>query len=534
MRPIRSLLAILACAAPLAAVESSIAAAKAVRSAAMAEVVARPDAFLTTQVRFRAVVCGLVDIYDRDQSWFRPEQYYNIAVWDEHAALWEKPVRGEPLVTLYINRDRLTEAEYAQLSKYRLVEIEARVREVLDGKPVLDVLSLVPVLGADRRPLASVFTDVAIARIEQGMALADEGAVDLAETHFAAAMAIDLPPIGVVGVGAMRARNLMAGGRFAEADAVLAQARSASAGDPGMPVAQQVEVLALAARCANEQAERGAGDRRAAATMARAALALDPGFGEAYAVLGVALAGLGQLDEARRQCDIAVRMRPNDAEVRWCLGRILDTQGHYDEAIEAIKKAIDLTPKDHRLHKSVAVAYLHQAAQGGADAPATLETALRECDIALRLQAGDGEAHFIAGQVIAAAAALGGDLPIAGKRQKATLDLAMQRYRQAIAAAPTLAPAYLAIADILEAGKRLDDIAALAEILAAAGGDAEVVASLRLRGTPPPPPVAAATGATTAATAAPAKPATTAAAAPVKPAASTAKPVAPAPVPPKK
>lgn len=497
MRPIRSLLAVLACAVPLAAVESSIVGARAVRSLPLAEVVAGPDAYLSTTVRFRAVVCGLTDIYDRDQSWFRSESYYNLSVWDERAPLWERSVRGEPLTTLYINRDRLTKAEYGNLVKFRLVEIEARVREVLSSRPVFDVLSIVPVMDDSRSRLPGAFSDAALSRIEQGMALAAEGAVDLAEEHFAAALALDLPPVAVIGVGAARARNLMAGGRHQEAAAVLARSTAAAKADRGTSVAQQAQVQALSARCINELAEQGKGDRVAAVAAARAALALDPSLGDAYAVLGVALASLGQLDEARRQCDIAVRMRPNDAEVRWCLGRILDSQGKYDEAIEAIKKAIDLTPKDHRLHKSVAVAYLHQAAKGGPETAGVLETALRECDIALRLQAADGEAHLIAGRVIEAAAAIGGDLPIAGQRQKASRELAARRYRQAITAAPASSPAYVALAGILAASGRYAEIAVLADALSAAGGDAGDVSSLReLSSTAPrEQPAPAATGA---------------------------------------
>ena len=43
--------------------------------------------------------------------------------------------------------------------------------------------------------------------------------------------------------------------------------------------------------------------------------------------LGISLAGLEQYDEAKRQCQRAIRLQPENAEVRWYLGRILICKG---------------------------------------------------------------------------------------------------------------------------------------------------------------------------------------------------------------
>lgn len=509
MRPISSLLAILACASPLAAVDSPIAAANQVHEVTLSALTERPDARVDTNVRFRAVFCGVNDLFDREHTYFRPERFYNLIVWDEHAPLWEAEVRGTPFTQLYFSKDKFTPSEVKKIRKYMLVEITGRQRLVVDGRPVIEVSSMRPVVRPDQTK-PGAFTDQAISRIEQAIVLANEGAVDLAEEHFSAAMATKLEPSAVARLGAMRGRNLMAGARWQEAEVALdgaaAAARSLGDHDP----VQRAKVLALVARCRNELAERGQGSRGAAVAAAREALALDPALGEAYAVLGVSLAGMGQFDEARRQCDIAVRMRPNDAEVRWCLGRILDHQGRHDEAIEAIKKAIDLTPKDHRLHKSIAQAYLNKARKGGPDAATVLETALRECDIALRLMAKDGEAHWIAGQVLEQAAKDKVELPIAGTRKVADVTIAAQRYRQAVEADPALAKAHLSLAEILVAQDRREEIAALAEILAKANGDSNAVETLRKLAKPPVAdvPVAPAAGATVPAVVPPAKTAT--------------------------
>lgn len=516
MRSISCLLAALACASPLAAVESPIAASNQVYEASLAALAERPDARLFTNVRFRAVFCGVVDLHDKEHTFFRPELYFNVAVWDEHAALWDPEVRGTPFTQLYISKDRLPPREMKQIRRYQLVEITGRQRDVVDGRPVIEITSFRPVVNNDRSH-PGAFTDQAISRIEQGIALAGEGAVDLAEEHFAAAMATRLEPTAVARLGALRGHNLMAGARWQEAAAVLDAAAAAAKSLGDRDPAQRAKVLALVARCRNELAERGQGGRGAAVAAAREALALDPSLGEAYAVLGVALAGQGQFDEARRQCDIAVRMRPNDAEVRWCLGRILDHQGRHDEAIEAIKKAIDLTPKDHRLHKSIALAYLNKAAKGGPDAATVLETALRECDITLRLMAKDGEAHWIAGQVLAQGGKDKVELPVAGTRKVPDQVAVAQRYRQAIDLDPALAKAHLALAAILVAQDKRDEVAKLAEILAQANGDSAAVDELRKLAVPPvvepPAPVGGATAAA-AATAAGAKPAAAAASKP--------------------
>ena len=102
-----------------------------------------------------------------------------------------------------------------------------------------------------------------------------------------------------------------------------------------------------------------------AVTHARTAVRLDPALGGAYAVLGISLGGLEQFEEAKRQCQRAIRLQPENAEVRWYLGRILDMQGLYTEAIATLKEAIDLEPKDYRLHKAIALTYFHRAQEGG-------------------------------------------------------------------------------------------------------------------------------------------------------------------------
>jgi tetratricopeptide (TPR) repeat protein len=58
------------------------------------------------------------------------------------------------------------------------------------------------------------------------------------------------------------------------------------------------------------------GRARDAVTHARAALRIQPGCGRAHAVLGLALAAMGEDDDARRELQEGVKAAPHDAQVR--------------------------------------------------------------------------------------------------------------------------------------------------------------------------------------------------------------------------
>ena len=75
-------------------------------------------------------------------------------------------------------------------------------------------------------------------------------------------------------------------------------------------------------------------------------------------------------------------------------------QGLYTEAIATLKDAIDLEPKDYRLHKAIALSYFHRAQEGGTLARADTEMALREYDISIKLEATDPDLHHYAGLVL--------------------------------------------------------------------------------------------------------------------------------------
>ena len=470
MRPVLSL--VLA-ASTILALDSPIDASHQLVPADLSHIVTHPESHLGTLVQFRCVFAEVSDLHDVHATFFRPERYLNLVVWQDRARLFDPVTRGDPVTTLYLDRDRFRTEAFAAITKYRQIVVVGKVRNIIDGEPHIEVVSVAPVRDRLGRPVSSAFSDTSVYRLQQAVALSASGARDLAEDQFAAAMAEDLPVWARGDVGLLRGRNLAAAGRFAEVVPVMEAVIANAPQDSGLPPGELAQAHALLAKAHGELSEAGSGDRSAAITHARAALTLDPSLGEAYAVLGIGLAGQGQFDEARRACDQAIRLRPADAEVRWYLGRILDQQGNYDAAIDALKKAIDLTPKDHRIHMAIAAAYRHRGLAAGANGGTDLGTALREYDISLRLDAGAAEAHLGAGQVIEDAARIGSEIQVGVSRVPAAPALALERYAAAVAIRPGLTAAWQARIRLLLALERAGDARAVAQTWVEAAPEAQ-------------------------------------------------------------
>lgn len=442
MRPVKLLLALACCAPCLPAAAESAVETRKIQPITVERMLSTPDSFKATTVRFEATWIGVTNVFDSLRSHFHPDRYINFAVWDPRADLWVPQARATPVATLYMGKDLPGADRPAQLKRYQAVEIEGKIVSIMDGRPWIEVTAVRPL---ERR---GAFTDASISQLEQGVRFADEGARDIADQHFAAALASDLPPTARIGVSTVRARSLMQSSRWDEAAAVLAGVLPAIDADPLLPAAFRAEAHAALARCLSEAAGDDQARHAAAVAEAEKAVAIDPTLSEAYAVLGVSLAGMGRFDEARIQSDRAVRMRPDDAAVRLALGRILDQQGQHDEAIEALKRAIDLTPKDARVHRAIALAYLNRAKKGSVN---DLPIALKECEIALRLQANDANAHWVAGMVLEAATAAGYELQLPAGKGVPTREQAKERYQQALAIDAGNARAKASLQAILDA-----------------------------------------------------------------------------------
>jgi adenylate cyclase len=112
--------------------------------------------------------------------------------------------------------------------------------------------------------------------------------------------------------------------------------------------------LALQARAVGHASTRAA-NRRFRELIARA-IELDPNYAAAHALLADALysqAILGWTEFAERELSRgadearkAISLAPNEADGYRALGRILVTRGEYDQARNALKRAVDINPSD--------------------------------------------------------------------------------------------------------------------------------------------------------------------------------------------
>ncbi len=422
------------------------------------DILAAPQSFQNLRVRFRCTFVESATLFDREHTYFIPNNYANLIIYDDHADLSDPQVRANPLTRVFIAKDRVDASFVVSLKKYQLLDLIGEVKWEQNGEPLINIHHITPVATPEK------MTDTVVYHLQQANQLSADSSFALADDYYVAALAESIPDHNRAAIGLRRARNLMNWGQF-EACAVTLRQALALVDQYNDLVDRRTEasmhyLLAKAVAETGEQA--GTAERRAARFQeaighARLAVQLDPEQGDAYAVLGITLAGQGHYSEARRECEKAVRLRPTNAEVRWYLGRILDQEGSYEEAIEALRKAIDLTPKDHRIHKAIGAVYLHRGQKGGPKAGDDFVTALREYDIAIRLNPADPEAHHGSGQVLEVAAAANAEVQIDTARQVATVAMAMERYKNAVTADPKYLPVRRTLANRYRADNKPDE-----------------------------------------------------------------------------
>ena len=114
------------------------------------------------------------------------------------------------------------------------------------------------------------------------------------------------------------------------------------------------------------------------------ALRLKPDYAIAHNNLGIALGKKGQTDEAIRQFQEALRLKPDYADAHYNLGVALDEKGQIDEAIRQYQEAIRLKPDHAEAHYNLGIAL---AKKGQTD------EAISQYQEALRLKPDDANAH---------------------------------------------------------------------------------------------------------------------------------------------
>jgi tetratricopeptide (TPR) repeat protein len=118
-------------------------------------------------------------------------------------------------------------------------------------------------------------------------------------------------------------------------------------------------------------------------TLFRHALAVTENNAVAHDALGVALDNKGQIDEAIRHFQEAVRLKPTYTGAHYNLGVAFFQRGRTDEAIRQFQEALRLEPDHAQAHNNLGAAL---GRKGQTD------EAIREFQEALRLQPDDAEA----------------------------------------------------------------------------------------------------------------------------------------------
>lgn len=166
--------------------------------------------------------------------------------------------------------------------------------------------------------------------------------------------------------------------RLGEGEALQALAARVTAQSAGKdlrgPDAEDVSVLV---------AQVGAQEFAAAEALARELHRYFPRDAFVCKALGVALEGLGRLDEARQAMRQALELQPADAECLCNLGNVCKALGRLDEAQHCYRQALELAPELFAAHLNLAALHL---AQGRSEAA---QDAYRK---ALDLRPGSAEA----------------------------------------------------------------------------------------------------------------------------------------------
>jgi tetratricopeptide (TPR) repeat protein len=156
------------------------------------------------------------------------------------------------------------------------------------------------------------------------------------------------------------------------------------------------------------------------------AIACDPKYAYAHHDLGNALLNQGKLDEAIACYEKAIKLNPNYAPAHYSLGNALRNQKKLDEAFVYYQKAVVLDPND-------AVAHLNLGAFL-CDCKHDPDGAIAEFKKAIATDPNLANAHFNLGNALTEKGDLGG---------------AISAYRKAIALDSTLAPAHYSLGNAL-------------------------------------------------------------------------------------
>lgn len=229
-----------------------------------------------------------------------------------------------------------------------------RILVILVGFVLMVSLSALWAAEGDEREGDTATNVVATAGAEAGAA-GDEAAPKKKGNRFARFIKAPFKAVGKIFSGGGGDRKLA---RMSESDA----ARFESVGvvrvvdrDNQRPEVRGTE------GSARDHLERGrahleAGDFNEAIGELSRAVSLDPGLGQAHSLLAVAYDRKGLRERAKESYARAVEVNESDAQALNNLGYSLYLSGHYRAAVDRLKRAARLAPRDERIHNNLALA----------------------------------------------------------------------------------------------------------------------------------------------------------------------------------
>jgi len=154
------------------------------------------------------------------------------------------------------------------------------------------------------------------------------------------------------------------------------------------------------------------GDYQGAEQQCRKALTLNAESADAYYYLGLAMCGRKEYDEAIKCLSQAVRIAPDNCEMRTNLGTTFVAKGMLDEAAGHLHKALQIDPNDAIANLNLGVVMLRKGDKAGA---------IKYLSEAVQLKPDNHEAHYDLARVL---------------DEQGNIDQAIEHYRQTVQLKP--------------------------------------------------------------------------------------------------
>jgi hypothetical protein len=155
------------------------------RSVALAKILAAPESWrdlpVSFTIQFRQPLKNAAAFFTR----FEPDQWLNFAAWPDEAPLWEKKAYDTDFQHLFIRRTSPDFKAIGTAATYDRFVVSGVVREVLKGKPWIEVVSV--------RKLQEKITEGSLVHLVKGLMLRDHRRYDSAAREFEAADGEGLP-----------------------------------------------------------------------------------------------------------------------------------------------------------------------------------------------------------------------------------------------------------------------------------------------------------------------------------------------------